>query len=137
MSKIEDIVASFELCKMAIEVGLVIDSYCWWVENKNYEKNTIFIGLEPKSEQIIYPAPTADEIGLPKVIIVDGREYYITAIQFPTTNNKDYYWEFDYESVGLRKLLKREDKKSNVGIAEKLADAMLSLKIWLKENGYI
>jgi hypothetical protein len=118
---VEHIVADFETCKKAAEIGLNIKSVFTCYGN-NYGDRSFALTERPLYQEWLeeYPAPTAEEVPLPrKAFKIDGSLYFILCnraeVTFDTVKGNG---DFIYENC----------------FNPNEATARLKMAIWLIEN---
>ena len=137
MSNIEKIVADYETCKKAWEIGLKLwdiegnfnTVFAWWQCLHDYETN-IAMQSEWDSEvklfyHKMYPAPIAEEVPLP--------DYFRDDINVSVTCDRNYYYVI-YTKDNKKK--KHQLDRFKLGLYAKFneATARLKIAIWLIEN---
>ena len=132
MANIEKIVADYETCKKAWEMGLRLESVFRFFYSKQGiwgTKIELRTGLDSfvgeDSFGFYYPAPTAEEVPLP--------DYFRDNINISIKCDRDYCFAI-YLKKGKKK--KHQLDRFRYGLYEKFneATARLQMAIWLIEN---
>lgn len=144
--ELERICISLETAKKLKEKGIVIDSVLkyYHIYDLLYgipRHSTWSIGTDndigavkwiaSRSVDLIYPAPTAEEIDIPDHIEIQS-SIYLLEIKLAIN-----HWMVNYYNPGGEKSLIDYDKLCPYPDAHKLCEVMASVLIFLKENSYL
>jgi len=130
----EKIVADFETCKKAAEIGLILDTVFVYDFNPFKEKFVIHISYEEEYTSS-FPAPTAEEVPLPyRKITVNGEELCIKClpdriIVFPEHQPKKRT-SFFVENY-------KNEASMRYDVAIWLIKNVPEARQWYVENGYL
>lgn len=129
-TKLEKICVSLETAKRLQEAGIVIDTIFGWFYNTKFNLSM----LDNTSSEfysanwLYYPAPTAEEINLPSVVVAEGFRFYLRI-------SKDHQcWKINYCRLDSEEhivhLIDDGDKTDSL----KLCEVLATVAIWLKQN---
>jgi hypothetical protein len=120
---IERIVADFETCKKAAEMGLKINTIFHWFKRDDDGEISFTIETKMRADKFpsTAPAPTAEEVPLPfRIEFKYEKGYYAVRIS---------HWKVTFDTQGGYGKSRHEIK-----IAPNEATARLKMAIWLIEN---
>jgi len=130
---VEKIVADFETCKKAAEIGLELDTVFVHDFNHFKEKNVVHLSSE-EDYTSSFPAPTAEEVPLPTVYM-QGKTS--TTVSYVSFNGLGVFWKQDSNEYIELYIDSPNEATARLKVAIQLNENVPKVRQWYVENGYL